>query len=66
MLRPLGFVNMFRVGQVVEKNHFPGEWNRHMSLSMTEIDRQRSRFLLVMIASALALATLAPIAVLAG
>jgi hypothetical protein len=57
---------MFRFAQVVEKNRFPEQWNRHMTPAMTDIDRERSRFLLVVIAAALALATLAPIAVLAG
>jgi hypothetical protein len=57
---------MSRHGQVIEKNHFPEKWNRSMSLAMSDIDRRRSKVMLIALAAILALATLAPMAVLAG
>jgi hypothetical protein len=57
---------MFGGVQVTEKNHFPGDQNRHILPFMSEQDRKRSRFLLIALAAALALATLAPVAVLAA
>jgi hypothetical protein len=57
---------MSRHGQVIEKNHFPERWNRSMSFAMSDADRRRSKVLLIALAAILALATLAPMAVLAG
>ncbi len=57
---------MVTASQTFEKNRFPEWQNRHMSQVMTETERRRSRLLLIVIAAAIAMATLAPVAVLAG
>jgi hypothetical protein len=57
---------MFTGAEAVEKNHFIASQNRHRVQSMTEAERNRNRFVMLIIAAALAVATLAPVAVLAG
>jgi hypothetical protein len=52
--------------QVLEKNHFPGPQNRATSLEMSEKDKRRGRALMLFLAAGLALAILAPVAVLAA
>ncbi len=53
-------------GQGVEKNHFIESQNRHMTPPMSEAERHRTRRYMIAIATILALATLAPVAVLAA
>jgi hypothetical protein len=52
--------------QTIEKNRFPEDQNRHMTPPMSEQERRKSRAFMIAIAAALALATLAPVAVLAA
>ncbi len=52
--------------QVFKKNRFPHRQNRATSLDMSEKDRKRSRTLMLFLAVGLALAILAPVAVLAA
>jgi hypothetical protein len=57
---------MLSAAQTIEKNRFLGGENRHMNQTMSETEIRRRRILLLAIAAALALATLAPVAVLAA
>jgi len=57
---------MLTATQVLEKNHFPLTQNRATSLSMSDRERKRGRLLMVLLAASLALAILAPVAVLAA
>ncbi len=52
--------------QAIEKNHFPDKQNRHILPPMTDKERARTRQMMLAIAAVLALATLAPVAVLAA
>ncbi len=52
--------------QVFEKNHFLNDQNRAKVFRMSDIERNRTRIVMLIIAAALALATLAPVVVLAG
>jgi hypothetical protein len=52
--------------QVLEKNHFLPPQNRATSLKMSEKERKRSRIMMLVLAAGLALAILAPVAVLAA
>jgi hypothetical protein len=52
--------------QVFEKNHFLHPQNRATSLMMSEKDKIRGRMLMLLVAAGLALAILAPVAVLAA
>lgn len=57
---------MFDGAQHIEKNHFPGTWNR-TTVSAMVISRAPSRLLILkFIATAIALATIAPVVVLAS
>jgi hypothetical protein len=57
---------MTALTQVFEKNHFLHPQNRATSLIMSERDRIRGRILMLFLAVGLALAILAPVAVLAA
>jgi hypothetical protein len=57
---------MMASAQVFEKNHFLEPQNQPTSLRMSERDRSRNRVLLLALAAGLALAILAPVAVLAA
>jgi hypothetical protein len=59
-------LTMTTATQVFEKNHFPHPQNRATSLRMSERDRKRGRMLMLFLAAGLALAILAPVAVLAA
>jgi hypothetical protein len=52
--------------QVIEKNRFLPTWNRATVRGMDERARQNQRKSLVLLALAIALATLAPVVVLAA
>lgn len=52
--------------QVFEKNHFLTPQNRATSIGMSEKDRNRSRLLMLCLAVCLALAIIAPVAILAA
>lgn len=57
--------------QIIEKNHFPARWNQAMVSSMipsvpAKASSLSNRAWLILIAVALAAATLAPVAVLAA
>jgi hypothetical protein len=52
--------------QLFEKNHFLAPQNQDILPRMSEQERQKSKFWMLMIAAALALAILAPVAVLAA
>ena len=51
---------------VFEKNHFLGHWNQSMVTSMAPVGKKSPKLMLTLLAAALALATLAPVVVLAG
>lgn len=57
---------MTAASQVFEKNHLSVPQNQSTRSSMSEKDRKRGRMLLMFLAAGLALAILAPVAVLAG
>jgi hypothetical protein len=57
---------MSDIAQVFEKNHFLAHQNRLKLLRMSDIERNRTRIVMLIIAAALAVATLAPVAVLAA
>jgi hypothetical protein len=59
-------LTMNTTAQVLEKNHFPHPQNRATSLKMSEKERKHSRMLMLFLAAGLALAILAPVAVLAA
>jgi hypothetical protein len=59
-------LTMTAASQVFEKNHLSVHQNRGTRSSMSEKDRKRGRMLLLVLAAGLALAILAPVAVLAG
>jgi hypothetical protein len=66
-----GLLTIMNGAQVFEKNHFLETQNRATSSPMKHIHndspaRRRARLFLVLMAAALAVATLAPVAVLAG
>ncbi len=52
--------------QVFEKNHFPGRWNQSTVIAMEPVRTKSAQLVLTLMAAALALATLAPVVVLAG
>jgi hypothetical protein len=57
---------MFDAAQPIEKNHFPATWNRS-TVDVMVASRAPSRlFVLKLIAAAIALATIAPMVVLAS
>jgi hypothetical protein len=57
---------MFDATQRIEKNHFPAKWNQS-TVSAMVVPRAPSRlFVLKLIAAAIALATIAPMVVLAS
>jgi hypothetical protein len=57
---------MFDGAQRVEKNHFPAKWNQCTVLRMVEYRTPSRLFVLKLIAAAIALATIAPVVVLAS
>ena len=57
---------MTAASQVFEKNHLSVPQNQSTRSSMSENDRNRGRLLLLFLAAGLALAILAPVAVLAA
>lgn len=57
---------MTAASQVFEKNHLSVPQNQSTRSSMSEKDRKRGRMLLMFLAAGLALAILAPVAVLAA
>ncbi len=57
---------MTAASQVFEKNHLSVPQNQSTSSCMSEKDRKHGRMLLLFFAAGLALAILAPVAVLAG
>lgn len=57
---------MFRGDEGIEKNHFPGQWNRATVQHMKPVHKPNGRTFLILIAVLIAAATLAPVAVLAG
>jgi len=59
-------LTMTAASQVFEKNHLFDSANRAKSTVMSEKDRYHGRLLLVFLAAGLALAILAPVAVLAA
>jgi hypothetical protein len=59
-------LTMTAASQVFEKNHLSVPQNRSTRSSMSENDRNRGRLLLLFLAAGLALAILAPVAVLAA
>jgi hypothetical protein len=57
---------MFDTAQLIEKNHLPAKWNQS-TISPVVVSRAPSRlFVLTLIAAAIALATVAPVIVLAS
>jgi hypothetical protein len=57
---------MFDAAHLIEKNHFPATWNQS-SVDVMVASRAPSRlFVLKVIAAAIALATIAPVVVLAS
>ncbi len=52
--------------QVLEKNHLMTPQNRATVIRMTDTERTRTRIVMLMIAAILAIATIAPVAVLAA
>jgi hypothetical protein len=52
--------------QVFEKNHFLAQWNQSTVTVMEPVRTTSARLVLTLMAAALALATLAPVVVLAG
>jgi hypothetical protein len=59
-------LTMTAASQVFEKNHLSVPQNRRMRSSMSEKDRNHGRMLMLFLAAGLALAILAPVAVLAA
>jgi hypothetical protein len=59
-------INLFESAQVLEKNHFLVGQNRSTVTPMTEIHTKTPQVWLLLLAACLVLATLAPVAVLAG
>jgi hypothetical protein len=59
-------LTMTAASQVFEKNHLSVPQNRSTRSFMSEKDRKRGRLLMLFLAAGLALAILAPVAVLAG
>jgi hypothetical protein len=57
---------MTTAAQVFEKNHFLAPQNRATNSIMSEKDRKRGRMLMLFLAVGIALAILAPVAVLAA
>jgi hypothetical protein len=57
---------MLLAAQVIEKNRFQGIRNRATILRMSDAQRNRSQFLMLLMAAVLAAATLAPVTVLTG
>ncbi len=57
---------MVAAAQVFEKNHFPDLQNRATSSPMNTASKLNTRVLLLFLAAGLALAILAPVAVLAA
>ena len=57
---------MTAASQVFEKNHLSVPQNRGTRSTMSEKDRNRGRMLMLFLAAGLALAILAPVAVLAA
>ena len=57
---------MAAASQVFEKNHLSVPQNRSTRSTMSEKDRNRGRMLMLFLAAGLALAILAPVAVLAA
>lgn len=57
---------MTAASQVFEKNHLSVPQNRRTRSSMSEKDRNHGRLLMLFLAAGLALAILAPVAVLAA
>jgi hypothetical protein len=59
-------LTMTAASQVFEKNHLSVPQNRRTRSSMSEKDRSHGRMLMLFLAAGLALAILAPVAVLAA
>jgi hypothetical protein len=59
-------LTMTAAAQVFEKNHLSVPQNRRTRLVMSEKDRNHGRMLMLFVAAGLALAILAPVAVLAA
>ena len=59
-------VNLFESAQVLEKNHFLRGQNRCTVRGMTETHTKNLQVWLLLMAACLVLATLAPVAVIAG
>jgi hypothetical protein len=59
-------LTMTVASQVIEKNHLSAHQNRRTRLVMSEKDRNHGRMLMLFLAAGLALAILAPVAVLAA
>jgi hypothetical protein len=57
---------MLLAAQVIEKNRFQGSRNRATILRMSDAQRNRSQFFMLLMAAVLAAATLAPVTVLTG
>jgi hypothetical protein len=57
---------MFDGAQPLEKNHFPAMWNQSTVSRMVEYRAPSRLFVLKLIAAAIALATIAPVVVLAS
>ena len=57
---------MTAASQVFEKNHLFDSANRAKHIAMNEKDRNRGKWLMLFMAAGLALAILAPVAVLAA
>ena len=57
---------MTAASQVYEKNHLFDSANRAKHIAMNEKDRNRGKWLMLFMAAGLALAILAPVAVLAA
>ena len=59
-------INLFESVQVLEKNHFLVRQNRSTVAPMTETHTKTPQVWLLLMAACLVLATLAPVAVIAG
>ena len=59
-------INLFESAQVFEKNHFIEGQNRSTVASMTDPRMKNPQVWLLLMAACLVLATLAPVAILAG
>jgi hypothetical protein len=62
----LPLINLLESAQALEKNHFLAQQNRSTVSSMTEPRTPQPHVWLLLMAACLVLATLAPVAVLAG